>query len=181
MSTIWGYNEEDGYPIYLKDLILEENIRIGKLIVLKKLTKEEKITEYEKGSFSNNGHNSKLSTVLGKEWWYCKCDCGIQCIKRKDRLIAGGRRGGPDAQADKGCRSCGKKECNNANISLHRNNQGSTTHAHITTSYSGNIILDESTDIDNNRSKYVTLKCKKCGKPFISTRRAMIQFCEECR
>ena len=55
MSTIWGYNEEDEYPIYLKDLILEENIRIGKLIVLKKLTKEEKIAEYNSSKRSING------------------------------------------------------------------------------------------------------------------------------
>ena len=162
MNTIVGYDEKDGYPIYGHDFELVEGLRIGKLIVIER---------------TSNPINQKTQKPMGGIWYKCQCDCGAIVVKRKDNLKAGALKGGPCAQKNKGCRTCGAENCNNSGIK-NRNTTGLIESSHIDTNVAGNKILSETGYIDlSNRSEIIICECPFCGQPYPTTRRSSAISC----
>ncbi len=151
MNTPVGINKDDGYPIIGKDYVLVEGLRVGKLVV--------------------NGRGSKPN------YWRCTCDCGEVVEKRADNIKAGATRGGPAAQKNKGCRSCGKEACNKSGIK-NRNTAGMIKSKHTDRNVGGAEIIAETDFIDmSNRSTIIACKCTKCGQPFYTTKRSESTTC----
>ena len=155
MNTQVGISD-DGYPIIGSDFKLVTGLRVGKLTVIGKVAHP----EGKSGS-----------------WWECVCDCGTHVIKRSDNLKAGATRGGPAAQKNKGCRTCGAEACNGSGIK-NRNTTGLIQSSHTEFNVGGAKILDVTDYIDmSNRSTIVACECKRCGKPFFTTRRSESTTC----
>lgn len=151
MNTVVGISETDGYPIYGKDYVLVAGLRVGKLTV--------------------NGPGSK------PKYWKCTCDCGEVTEKRADNIKAGALRGGPFAQSNKGCRSCGKEACNKSGIK-NRNTKGMIQSKHTDKNVGGAEIIAETDYIDmSNRSTIIVCKCQRCGYPFYTTKRSESTTC----
>ena len=161
MNTIVGIGE-DGFPIIGADFSLQPKLRIGKLTVLGR---------------AQNPINAKTGKVSSGAWWECVCDCGKHVVKRSDNLKAGATRGGPAAQKNKGCRTCGDEACNNSGIK-NRNTTGMIQSTHTNTNVGGAEIIRETDYIDlSNRSTIVACRCKRCGQPFFTTRRSESTTC----
>lgn len=151
MNTVVGISKDDGFPIIGADFQLVEGLRVGKLVV--------------------NGKGSKTG------YWKCTCDCGKVVEKRRDNLKAGATRGGPAAQKNKGCRTCGDEKCNNSGIK-NRNTAGMIQSSHVNKNVGGAEIIAETDYIDmSNRSTIIVCKCTKCGAPFYTTRRSESNTC----
>lgn len=162
MNTIVGYNEEDKYPIYGNDYEIIEGLRVGKLIVKKRV---------------DAPINVKTNKPMGGIWYECQCDCGNVVIKRKDNIKAGALRGGPAAQKNKGCRTCGDEKCNHSGIKQ-RNTQGLIISHHTDTNLAGNKILFSTGYIDlSNRSEIIICECPHCKQPYPTTRRSQSASC----
>lgn len=163
MNTIVGTDRKDGYPIYGADWQIYDGMRIGKLTVLNR---------------TNAPINLKTNQPMGGIWYECICDCGTKVVKRKDNLKAGALRGGPAAQKNKGCRSCGAEECNHSNIK-NRNTFGIIISSHLETNLAGNKIICSTGYIDlSNRSEIIICECPKCGRFYPTTRRSTAKTCQ---